>query len=80
MIKAEDRAHRVGQIRDVTVIRIILESSIEEHIYNSAQLKLELDASVSMNKSDNGGSGKNDEMETKSIMALIQLEILNNIK
>ncbi|KAI8903276.1 SNF2 family N-terminal domain-containing protein [Gorgonomyces haynaldii] len=45
--QAEDRAHRVGQKRDVTVIRMIVKDSVEEHIYISAQKKLALDKSVS---------------------------------
>lgn len=45
--QAEDRAHRVGQTRDVKVVRMILKRTIEENIYALAQKKLALDQSVS---------------------------------
>ncbi|OLL21846.1 ATP-dependent helicase fft2 [Neolecta irregularis DAH-3] len=45
--QAEDRAHRVGQTRDVEVIRLVTEGTIEEHILSLANTKLMLDQSVS---------------------------------
>jgi SWI/SNF-related matrix-associated actin-dependent regulator 1 of chromatin subfamily A len=45
--QAEDRAHRVGQTRDVSVIRMVTKDSIEENILTLANTKLELDRSVS---------------------------------
>jgi SWI/SNF-related matrix-associated actin-dependent regulator 1 of chromatin subfamily A len=45
--QAEDRAHRVGQEREVNVIRIISRETIEENMYQVAQNKLELDQSMS---------------------------------
>lgn len=44
--QAEDRAHRVGQTRDVRVIKLIMNNSIEERIYEMAELKLKLDHKV----------------------------------
>lgn len=45
--QAEDRAHRVGQKREVKVIRLITKNTIEENIYAMAQSKLALDQQVS---------------------------------
>jgi SWI/SNF-related matrix-associated actin-dependent regulator of chromatin subfamily A containing DEAD/H box 1 len=45
--QAEDRAHRVGQTRDVTVIRLVVKNTIEEHILHLANTKLALDNEMS---------------------------------
>ncbi|KAI9096470.1 SNF2 family N-terminal domain-containing protein [Phlyctochytrium arcticum] len=44
--QAEDRAHRVGQTRDVRVIKLIMKDTVEEHILRLATAKLKLDAKV----------------------------------
>lgn len=48
--QAEDRAHRVGQARDVTVIRLVSENTVEENIFQMAEVKLRLDQSVSFGR------------------------------
>ncbi|KAI8920544.1 SNF2 family N-terminal domain-containing protein [Entophlyctis helioformis] len=53
--QAEDRAHRVGQTRDVTVHRLVMDRSIEMHILRLAHSKLSLDA-----KLQQGGAGGKD--------------------
>jgi SWI/SNF-related matrix-associated actin-dependent regulator of chromatin subfamily A containing DEAD/H box 1 len=45
--QAEDRAHRVGQTRDVTVIRLVTKDTIEEQILHLANTKLALDQEMS---------------------------------
>ncbi|KAF9907102.1 hypothetical protein EC991_011320 [Linnemannia zychae] len=45
--QAEDRAHRVGQTRQVDVYKLIGRDTIEEQIYQLANLKLKLDQHVS---------------------------------
>jgi SWI/SNF-related matrix-associated actin-dependent regulator of chromatin subfamily A containing DEAD/H box 1 len=45
--QAEDRAHRVGQTREVTVIRLVTKDTIEEHILHLANTKLALDQEMS---------------------------------
>ncbi|KAI9203510.1 SNF2 family N-terminal domain-containing protein [Polychytrium aggregatum] len=44
--QAEDRAHRVGQTREVRVIKFVVEESIEEGILKCAQAKLKLDRKI----------------------------------
>ncbi|KAG0239520.1 hypothetical protein BGW41_007627 [Actinomortierella wolfii] len=45
--QAEDRAHRVGQTREVQVIKLVAKNTIEEQILELANLKLKLDQHVS---------------------------------
>ncbi|XP_064629638.1 SWI/SNF-related matrix-associated actin-dependent regulator of chromatin subfamily A containing DEAD/H box 1B-like [Lineus longissimus] len=47
--QAEDRCHRVGQTKDVTVMRLICQNTVEEGIYNVAQRKLQLEEDVIAN-------------------------------
>jgi len=45
--QAENRAHRVGQTRDVEVVRLVTRDTIEEQIYALGVSKLTLDGRVS---------------------------------
>ncbi|GAA6062362.1 hypothetical protein JCM10212_004208 [Sporobolomyces blumeae] len=47
--QAEDRAYRIGQTRDVTVIKLITKNSIDEDMHNLALNKLSLEREVSEN-------------------------------
>lgn len=55
--QAADRAHRVGQTKEVNITTIIMKDSIEEKIHQMASHKLALDNYVS------GGSGEADSKE-----------------
>ncbi|KAL3419026.1 SNF2 family helicase [Phlyctema vagabunda] len=44
--QAENRAHRVGQTREVEVVRLVTRGTVEESIYNLGQSKLLLDGRV----------------------------------
>lgn len=44
--QAEDRCHRLGQKKPVTVIRLITSGTVDEDIHAIAQRKLRLDAAV----------------------------------
>ncbi|KAI9812424.1 MAG: hypothetical protein M1827_004655 [Pycnora praestabilis] len=46
-IQAENRAHRVGQTREVEVIRLVTRNTIEEQIHTLGESKLALDYRVS---------------------------------
>ncbi|KAJ3324576.1 ATP-dependent helicase smarcad1 [Boothiomyces sp. JEL0866] len=45
-IQAEDRAHRLGQKRPVTIYRLILKDTVEEHILNLVNSKLLLNGKL----------------------------------
>ena len=45
-IQAENRAHRVGQTREVEVIRLVTKNTIEEQIHALGETKLALDDRV----------------------------------
>lgn len=45
-LQAQDRAHRIGQKKEVNVYRLITAESVEEKIIERAQQKLKLDAMV----------------------------------
>ncbi|KAK9379808.1 SNF2 family N-terminal domain-containing protein [Kockiozyma suomiensis] len=59
--QAEDRAHRVGQMREVRVVRLVSKGTIEEAILQLANTKLALDASVSA-----GGEEQDTKTEEKN--------------
>ncbi|CAM9010417.1 unnamed protein product [Wickerhamomyces anomalus] len=60
--QAEDRAHRVGQVNPVKVIRLITKGTIEENMYQLAKNKLELDKSMS-----------GEQIETKAVSYIEQM-------
>jgi SWI/SNF-related matrix-associated actin-dependent regulator 1 of chromatin subfamily A len=37
--QAEDRAHRIGQTRPVTIHRLVTDASVDENVYNIALRK-----------------------------------------
>ena len=45
-LQAMDRAHRLGQKRQVTVVRLITEDTVEVKMLNRAEMKLHLDSMV----------------------------------
>lgn len=45
-LQAQDRAHRIGQTREVRILRLITEDTVEEVILERAHAKLEIDGKV----------------------------------
>lgn len=46
-VQAENRCHRIGQIKDVEIYRLVSKDSVEEQIYEMGKVKLQLDQEVS---------------------------------
>merc|ERR1719500_1190830 len=63
--QAEDRCHRVGQTKEVKIIRFISEDAIEEGIYNVAQDKLKLEQDVT-------GQGEESKTKKKDVARLLK--------
>lgn len=55
--QAENRAHRVGQTREVEVIRLVTKNTIEEQIHALGETKLALDDRVAGVIADEDGKG-----------------------
>lgn len=50
--QAEDRIHRVGQTREVRVIRLVSKGTVEEAMLRCAQEKLKLEKDVTADEDD----------------------------
>ncbi|KAK2970136.1 hypothetical protein RJ640_004081 [Escallonia rubra] len=44
--QAEDRCHRIGQMKPVTIYRLVTKDTVDENVYEIAKRKLVLDAAV----------------------------------
>jgi len=64
--QAEDRCHRVGQTKEVKVIRFTSEDTIEEGIYSIAQEKLKLEQDVT------GEGDKDPKTKKKDVARLLK--------
>ncbi|KAF4988698.1 hypothetical protein FGRMN_9610 [Fusarium graminum] len=64
-IQAENRAHRLGQKRDVEIIRLIASDTIEELIYKACQKKIELANKVTGAVTDEDTSMSEQTLETE---------------
>ena len=59
-IQAENRAHRIGQVKDVEVVRLVSKGTVEEQIYKMGLTKLKLDEEVA------GVGGEDDDENAKN--------------
>jgi SWI/SNF-related matrix-associated actin-dependent regulator 1 of chromatin subfamily A len=57
-IQAENRAHRVGQTREVEVVRLVTKGTVEEQIYALGVSKLELDKMIQGEEAEEGTGKK----------------------
>lgn len=63
-IQAENRAHRVGQTREVEVVRLVTKGTVEEQIYALGVSKLELDKMIQGEESEEPAAGKKKKADT----------------
>ncbi|XP_039017955.1 protein CHROMATIN REMODELING 19-like [Hibiscus syriacus] len=52
--QAEDRCHRIGQTRPVTIYRLVTKGTVDENVYEIAKRKLILDVAVLESRMDVG--------------------------
>uniref|UniRef100_A0A7S3DQ23 Uncharacterized protein n=1 Tax=Entomoneis paludosa TaxID=265537 RepID=A0A7S3DQ23_9STRA len=67
-LQAQDRCHRLGQKRPVSVFRLVSENTVEEKIVERAQQKLKLDAMVVQQ----GRLKEKDKVSKDEIMAAVR--------
>lgn len=80
-VQAENRAHRVGQTREVEVIRLVTKETIEEQIYALGQTKLVLDQRVAGEEVTSAAEAKKEEEETlKTIEDMVIAKFENSQK
>jgi SWI/SNF-related matrix-associated actin-dependent regulator 1 of chromatin subfamily A len=73
--QAEDRAHRVGQTRPVTIYKFICEGSIEQHMLTCANFKLLLDNKVQDRDVDD--TPETDKANEEKLFDLVRNDIMN---
>ncbi|RUS14976.1 P-loop containing nucleoside triphosphate hydrolase protein [Endogone sp. FLAS-F59071] len=68
-LQAQDRAHRIGQTKEVRIFRLITEKSIEESILARAQFKLDIDGKViQAGKFDNRSTDEDREAFLRTLL------------
>lgn len=75
-IQAENRAHRVGQTRDVDVVRLVTKSTIEEQIHALGESKLALDERVA----GEGATAGEDKAAEKEGEKAVEKMFLDSLK
>ncbi|KAI9784751.1 MAG: hypothetical protein M1839_001481 [Geoglossum umbratile] len=72
-LQAENRAHRVGQEREVEVVRLVMRGTIEEQIFALGETKLALDSRVAGEMVDEK-EAKEAELRNEEMVVKIVLE------
>lgn len=68
-LQAQDRAHRIGQTKEVRILRLITQDSVEEGILSRAHAKLEIDGKViQAGKFDNKSTNEEQEAFLRSLL------------
>ncbi|XVF02946.1 hypothetical protein REPUB_Repub04eG0218400 [Reevesia pubescens] len=71
--QAEDRCHRIGQTRPVTIYRLVTKGTVDENVYEIAKRKLTLDAAVLESGMDVDNEGDTSEKTMGQILASLLL-------
>lgn len=79
-IQAENRAHRVGQTREVEVVRLVTRGTIEEQIHALGESKLALDERVAGATGESGAAEKKAEAEGESKVEEMFFKALEQVK
>lgn len=79
-LQAQDRAHRIGQTKEVRILRLISQKSIEETILARAQYKLDIDGKViQAGKFDNKSTAEEREAFLVCTTTKYQLSLFYNV-
>ncbi|GAB2282463.1 Protein CHROMATIN REMODELING 19 [Dionaea muscipula] len=71
--QAEDRCHRIGQTKSVTIYRLVTKDTVDESVHEIAKRKLVLDAAVLEYGDDVGKEGDTSEKTMGEILSAILL-------
>ena len=86
-LQAMDRAHRIGQLKQVRVFRFITDHTVEEKMVEKAQMKLRLDQLViqqarlrpsTSNNSNNSNNSSNSNNNNNSMNKCEMLEVIRH--
>jgi SWI/SNF-related matrix-associated actin-dependent regulator 1 of chromatin subfamily A len=72
--QAQDRAYRIGQKRDVDVVKLITRNSIEEDMLRLGQTKLALDEAVAGDTGEQAGEDFERKIKT-SLMSTLRKQL-----
>ncbi|KAK3054264.1 DNA-dependent ATPase fun30 [Extremus antarcticus] len=79
-IQAENRAHRVGQTREVEVIRLVTRGTIEEQIYALGKTKLKLDDGVAGEGATAEDSSKAEKVGQEMVVEMLKGGLKDELK
>lgn len=68
-LQAQDRAHRIGQKKEVRILRLVTERSVEEHVLAGASRKIEMDKKIiQAGKYDNKSTAEEREEYLRALL------------
>ncbi|KAF8712178.1 helicase superfamily c-terminal domain, partial [Rhizoctonia solani] len=70
--QAADRSYRIGQKRDVDVVKLITKETIEEDILRLGQTKLALDEAVAGDQAEEGDEGATEKAMKSSLLNVLR--------
>ncbi|XP_041010349.1 protein CHROMATIN REMODELING 19 [Juglans microcarpa x Juglans regia] len=71
--QAEDRCHRIGQTKPVTIYRLVTKGTVDENVYEIAKRKLVLDAAVLESGMEMDNEGETSERTMGEILSSLLL-------
>lgn len=71
--QAEDRCHRIGQTKAVTIYRLVTKGTVDENVYEIAKRKLVLDAAVLESGLEMDNAGETSEKTMGEILSALLL-------
>lgn len=79
-VQAENRAHRVGQTRDVEVVRLVTRGTIEEQIHALGEAKLALDDRVAGAAAAGNSAAGEDKAREKAGEMMVEKMLLEKLQ